>query len=178
MAEAPRLRILPFYGKLLLRGGQAVHERVDAALGFPLPGEPLRATVGVGAEALGLGPDEWLLLVPPALLDEAVTTLTTALNGLHHALVDVSERFIGLGVEGGIAADVLAAGCPLDLHPRSFPPGTATRTLLGKVEVILHRPEGHAGFRLYIGRSFLAYAWRYLLAAGREHGMVEVTAGA
>jgi sarcosine oxidase subunit gamma len=171
MPEALLLRQLPHAGKLILRGSPEVRERAGTVLGFPLPERPLTATVGEGAEALWLGPDEWLLLVPAASVDAVEAALRTELTGLHHALVAVGERFVGLAVEGDQAADILNAGCPLDLHPRAFPEGSSTRTLLAKAEIVLHRPEGGSGFRLYAGRSFAAYVWRYLEAAGREHGL-------
>jgi hypothetical protein len=63
------------------------------------------------------------------------------------------------------------AGCPLDLHSRVFGPGTVTRTLLGKAEIILHRPEVGSGFRLYVARSFAPHLWTCrLAAAAREFG--------
>ena len=171
MPEAPLLRQLPYAGKLILRGSPEVRERAGTVLGFPLPGRPLTATGGEGAEALWLGPDEWLLLVPAASVDAVEAALRMELAGLHHALVAVGERFVGLAIEGDQAADILNAGCPLDLHPRAFPPGISTRTLLAKAEIVLHRPEDGNSFRLYAGRSFAAYVWRYLEAAGREHGL-------
>jgi heterotetrameric sarcosine oxidase gamma subunit len=75
-------------------------------------------------------------------------------GGLHHALVPLSYRFVGIAIGGPHAAELLAAGCPLDLHSRVFGPGTVTRTLLGKAEIILHRPEAGSGFCLYVARSF------------------------
>ena len=102
---------------------------------------------------------------------EVQAAFRAGLAGLYHALVAVGERFVGLAIEGDQAAGILNAGCPLDLHPRAFPEGSSTRTLLAKAEIVLHRPEGGSGFRLYAGRSFAAYVWRYLEAAGREFGL-------
>jgi sarcosine oxidase, subunit gamma len=162
------IRQLPHAGKLLLRGGPDARRRASDALGFPLPERPPGAGAGDGAEALRLGPDEWLLLVPSAAADEVAEALARELDGLHHALVPVGERLVGIAVEGPAAADLLATGCPLDLHPRAFPPGSATRTVMGKADVVLHRPEGGSGFRLHVGRSFGPYLWRYLETAARE----------
>ena len=71
--------------------------------------------------------------------------LSAALGTVHHAVVVVSDRMTGIGVAGRRARDVLAAGCPLDLHPAVFAPGTATRTLLGKAAVVLRRPDAADG---------------------------------
>jgi sarcosine oxidase gamma subunit len=45
-----------------------------------------------------------------------------------------------------------------------------TRTLLGKAEIILHRPESGSGFRFYVARSLAPYLWTWLAAAAREFG--------
>ncbi len=170
MAEPVLVRELGFADKLILRGDGGVRERAESVLGFGLPAEPLRGTVGAGAEALWLGPDEWQLLVPADTVDAVAQALSAELRELHHALVPVSHRFVAITVDGPHAADLLAAGCPLDLHPRAFGPGAVTRTLLGKAEIILHRPEVGGGFRLYLARSFVPYLWAWLAAAAREFG--------
>lgn len=170
MAEPMTVRELPFIGKLVLRGDAEVRRRAGAVLGFPLPEEPLRASPGAGAEALWLGPEEWLLLVPADTVETVAQALRAELAQAHHAVVAVSHQLAGMALHGPHAADLLAAGCPIDLHPRSFGPGAVTRTLLGKAPVILHRPEGSDGFRLYVARSFAPYLWRWLAAAARELG--------
>ncbi len=170
MAEPVPARALGHSGKLLLRGDAEVRDRSASVLGFALPADPLRATVGAGAEALWLGPDEWLLLVPAGAVEAVAQALGAELGGLHHALVPVSHRLVGIAIDGPHATAILGAGCPLDLHPRVFGPGAVTRTLLGKAEIILHRPEGGSGFRLYLARSFAPYIWAWLEAAACEFG--------
>jgi sarcosine oxidase, subunit gamma len=68
---------------------------------------------------------------------------------------------------------VLAAGCPLDLHPGVFTPGSATRTLLGKAAVILWRLDGAPSYRppsyrLECARSYAPYVESFLDLAARE----------
>ena len=103
--------------------------------------------------AARLGPDEWLLVAP-----EGDTPDFGALDGKHHSLVDVGHRYCAFAVEG----DVLAAGCPLDLHPDVFTPGTATRTLLGKAEIVLWRLGEAPSYRIDCARSFAPYVQRFL----------------
>jgi sarcosine oxidase subunit gamma len=88
--------------------------------------------------------------------------------GLHHSLVDVSHRHVAFGVAGAKAADVLNSGCPLDLTPPAFQVGAATRTLLGKAEVILAKTDDLPTFEVECGRSFAAYGHDFLLEAARE----------
>ena len=80
------------------------------------------------------------------------------------AVVDVSHRQVGLLLDGPGAADVLAAGCPLDLHTAAFPPGMCTRTVFGKAEIVLWRLED--GFHVEVWRSFAAYVGALILEAG------------
>ena len=51
----------------------------------------------------------------------------------------------------------------------AFPPGTVTRTLLGKVQVVLWRPE-RGGFELWVNGSVAPYAWKFLENAALEYG--------
>jgi sarcosine oxidase subunit gamma len=110
-----------------------------------------------------LGPDEWLLCAP-----EGTTPTFDALAGRHHSLVDVSHRFAGFAIEGDAAHWVLAAGCPLDLDSTIFTAGSATRTLLGKAEIVLWRLDAAPAFRVECARSFAPYVQAFLQEADRE----------
>ena len=164
------LRALPFRGKLVLRGGEAIRGPVAAVLRGELP-PMLRAARAGDVEAIGLGPDEWLLLAPPERVDALAADLRAALSGVHHAVVVVSDRMTGVGVAGPRARDALNAGCPLDLHPSVFPAGAATRTLLGKATVVLRRPGEGDAFELWVNGSFAPYVWLFLENAAREFGV-------
>ena|SRR5688572_5466130 len=112
-----------------------------------------------------LGPDEWLLCAP-----EGTAPTCSALEGRHHSLVDVSHRYAGFAVEGDAAHLVLAAGCPLDLDWAVFTAGSATRTLLGKAEIVLWRLEAAPAFRVECARTFAPYVHAFLQEAAREFG--------
>lgn len=154
-------------GKLLLRLDAASRRQAGDVLGFPVPDAPLASTASDQAACLWLGPDEWLLLCPAELVEPASAALEEALRGTHHAVVDVSHRILTLRLAGPRAADALAAGCPLDLHLRAFPPGMVARSLLGKVGITLHRLDAIV-FELHVDRSFAEYAWLFLAQAARE----------
>ena len=145
--------------RLMLRGGPEVAARAGAALGLPLPLAPHGTAQAGDRAALWLGPDEWLLLAPS-------DALAAALAGLPHSLVDVSDGFDALILCGPAAARALSAGCPLDLHAGTFPPGMATRTVLGRAGIILWRLADEE-WRVEIGRSFAAYGLAFLTEAGR-----------
>lgn len=160
-SPALAMAAVPPATRFILRGRPPALAAAGAALGFALPQIACRAASDGGRAALWLGPDEYLLL------DVDGAALESALAGLAHALVDVSHRQSGLTLAGPLAATVLNAGCPLDLDPAAFPVGMCTRTVLGKVEIVLWR-IGPNGFRVEAWRSFLPYVWRYLEEAARE----------
>ena len=109
-----------------------------------------------------LGPDEWLVGGPEADADLLQGRIHEALAGLPHSLVDVSHRNVGIDVSGRQAAAVLNAGCPLDLSETAFPPGSATRTLLGKSEIVLIRATAAPLYRVECWRSFSTYVHGFL----------------
>jgi sarcosine oxidase subunit gamma len=157
----------PGRGKLLLRLESTARDKASATLGFAVPTAPLTSTVTDDAACLWLGPDEWLLLCPAELSAPAAETLEEALRDTHHALVDLSHRIVTLRLAGPRVCDALAAGCPLDLHAKAFPPGSVARTLLGKVGITLHRLDA-TGFELHVDRSLAEYAWMFLAEAAKE----------
>lgn len=166
LAVIPLVRLAAPATRYVLRGGAAVQAAAGQALGLGVPVEACRAGRAGECAALWLGPDEWLLLAPADAANALGSALTTALNGLAHSLVDVSHRQVGLEIEGGAGATLLAAGCPLDLHLDTFPVGMCTRTMLGKSEITLWRvaPES---FRLEVWRSFAAYVCGFLAESAR-----------
>jgi sarcosine oxidase subunit gamma len=117
--------------------------------------------------ALWLGPDEQLLLSSVGDGPALARQLEGALAALPHSLVDVSHRQIAFEVAGALAQTVLNAGCPLDLHPVSFPVGMCTRTVLGKADIVLWR-TGADTFHVEVWRSFADYASRFLAEAAHE----------
>lgn len=168
--EPVAITALPFRGKLALRGGPAIGDAAAGVLAAALPAL-MRSARGDRAEILGLGPDEWLLLTEPGAEEPLADELRTALSGYHHAVVVVSDRMTGIGLSGAHALDVLAAGCPLDLHPEVFGPGAVTRTLLGKAAVVLRHPGEADAYELWMNGSFAPYVWLFLRNAALEFGV-------
>jgi sarcosine oxidase, subunit gamma len=168
IAAGPWVQPLPPAARWILRGGEPARSAAERALALPVPATACRAGLAAERAALWLGPDEWLLLAPAA--DASLgASLSQALAGLPHSLVDVSHRQIALAVRGSHVATLLASGCPLDLGARAFPVGMCTRTMLGKCEVVLWRTEPEE-FRIEVWRSFAAYVARFLAEAAR--GMI------
>ncbi|MYE01124.1 MAG: sarcosine oxidase subunit gamma [Alphaproteobacteria bacterium] len=136
---------------ILRGGGTDFHAAVAGALGPGLPETPNRAAGG----ALWLGPDEWLVVSDA----DPAGALEAALDGQHCAIVDVSEARAVLELSGPDATDVLASGCRLDFG--ALTPGSCAQTALARANVLLEPREGGV-WRLYVGRSYAAYARAWL----------------
>lgn len=135
-------------------------------IGLELPTRPKAAVCdGQGRSALWLGPDEWLILDEA---DDAAGKIVAdlAATGVLHSAVDISHRNTAIMVTGEGAETTLAAGCPQDLRLASFPIDTVSRTVLGKVEVIVWR-LGEDMFRVECWRSYADYAFTFLADAAR-----------
>lgn len=151
---------------LRFRTKDAAAVNAAAALGIDTP---INTCVVSSARTLArLGPDEWLLLCPEAQGAVLQQDIDMALAGRAYSLVDIGHRNVAISVEGEHARSILNAGCPLDLRDRSFPPGSATRTLLGKAEIVLLRPGIDQIYRVECWRSFAPYVHAFLREAARE----------
>lgn len=152
----------PSMARHVLRGRLEALTAAAGALGFALPREACRSASLNGTHALWLGPDEWLLLsAPEAGLGDR---LEAAMGAHPHSLVEVTDRQVGLVVNGAEAEAVLSVGCPLDLDQAAFPVGMCTRTVLSKAEIVLWR-TGPETFHLEVWRSFDAYLRAFLTAS-------------
>ena len=152
--------------RFILRGADAV-TAASAAFGVALPTTPTRAATNGERTAFWLGPDEWLLIAPEAETAALQQTLETALAGVPHALVNVSNRQTALLIEGTGAATALNAGTPLDLALSAFPVGMVARTIFEKAEIVLWR-SGAESFRVEVWRSFAPYVRALLEAAASD----------
>jgi sarcosine oxidase subunit gamma len=154
---------------------------VGRTLDLLLPTEPNTTADRGDLTALWLGPDAWLLTCPPGDFAALTGSLRAALADVHAAITDVSDGRVALRLAGPNARDVLAKGCPLDLHPRAFATGSCAQSLLAKASVLIHLPNDDAQrgptFDLYVARSFAHYLFAWLEDAGREYG-VQVEAAA
>ncbi|MBV9858852.1 MAG: sarcosine oxidase subunit gamma [Alphaproteobacteria bacterium] len=174
-ASAPgiaALREVPFLAQIGLRGDPAAPAFAGAirdALGLALPTTPNRIAERDGVAALWLGPDEWLVVGAPGSAAVLSAALDRHLAGQHASAVDLGASRACLEVTGMRAAEVLAKGCALDLHPRAFGPADCAQTLLARIPVILHRTHTEPGWRLFVRRSFAPYIAAWLIDAVAEY---------
>ncbi len=151
-----------------LRIAPQLAARVREVAGFDLTGRINTAVASDARIAARLGPDEWLLIAPSSPDDVLAGDIENALAGYFHSLVDVSHRNVAIEVSGREAPIVLNAGVPIDLDDAAFPAGSATRTVLGKAEIVLVRPGTDRVYRVECWRSFTPYVRQFLDEATRE----------
>jgi sarcosine oxidase subunit gamma len=153
-----RLTPAPVASRISLRARAEDVTALSTALGLVLPTRPKTSSTSAdGRLALWLGPDEWLVIDDKAGgLMEAC-----AASGALHSATDVSHRNTAIVVSGPGAEAAINAGCSLNLSPKVFPVGACTRTLLGKVEVVVVRISDDT-FRVECWRSFASYAFEML----------------
>ncbi len=99
--------------------------------------------------AVMLGPDEWLLIGAVAG-DSAGQTVS---------ITEITERQIGLAIEGPRAAELLMSGCPLDLDRMAA--GRGTRTIYETVEIVVIK-RSDSCFHVEVWRSFAPWLWEAL----------------
>lgn len=148
-----------------------VSDKVSAAFGVVLPNAANTKAVAGDREAIWLGPDEWLLSAPLAERNALADALGSALGGHHHACSDVSDAFTRLHLAGPHALDMLAKGCPFDLHPSQFAPPAVAGTVVAKSQATLIAMDNGA-VDVLVRRSFADYLWLWLKHAGAEYGVV------
>jgi sarcosine oxidase, subunit gamma len=115
-----------------------------------------------------LGPDEWLLIGPEADNVNFGREVAGGLAGSFFSLVDIGHRNVAIQIDGPHAADIINGGCALDLDDAYLPGGTATRTLFGKAEIVLIRPNAERTYRVECWRSFAPYVYGLLKDVARE----------
>jgi sarcosine oxidase subunit gamma len=169
---AIRLTELPFLAQLNVRldAKGAAADSVGLALDLQLPLQPNTVARAGELTALWLGPDEWLLVGPPGSERDLEGRIREAAGQEPVSVTDVSAQRTTLLVTGPRVRDLLAHGCSLDLHPRTFGAGRCAQTTLGRTQVILvARDEPRAGFWVLVRSTFAGYLADWLLDAATEY---------
>lgn len=149
--------------RVSLRAGSTEAKSLSDVLGLELPLSPkTSASNGQGRIAAWLGPDEWLII------DETGDPLEELGKAeVLHSAVDISHRNAAVLVSGTGARATLESGCPQNLSDKAFPVGSATRTVMGKIEVVILR-TGENDYRVECWRSFSDYTFALLSEAARD----------
>lgn len=165
-----RIRIAEAPGRALVQVS-SFHGRIDAARTDLETSIGLRPPAAVGqiSEAgdrriLSVGPGRWWLT--------GVEPESVVLDSTLGAVVDQSHARTVLEIEGPHVRDLLAKGCAIDLHPRSFSAGTCAATALAHMAVVLHA-RADDRIEIHVARSYA-----HSLLAWLEDAALEFETGA
>lgn len=150
----------------------AFREAVSRALNLDHPIRPCSSVANEVLRLVWVGPDDWFVIGPKGQASAIEAQLRQALAGLHHAVTDVSGGYTVLHLSGIPVRDVLAQGCPLDLHPRVFGPGSSAGSLFFKASIWLWQTEGAPVYEMLVRSSFRGYVWLMLERATQACGLV------
>ncbi|MET0277223.1 MAG: sarcosine oxidase subunit gamma family protein [Pseudorhodoplanes sp.] len=145
-------------------------ELLSDRFGIELPVKP--KAIGRGdLTMVWSGPSQWLAVSEKAAL---ARRLVDAL-GRRMAITDQSAARAVLVLEGARVRDLLAKGCPVDLHPRSFLRGDAAVTIIAGIGAQLWQADGSDALYIVVARSMAGSFWSWLTHSAGEFG-VEVRA--
>jgi sarcosine oxidase subunit gamma len=171
VSAAFRLSERPFLELVNVRGDTrdaAFVSAVESVIGCRPPEKANTIARGNGYDMLWLGPDEWL--VRSAMAHDATRTaplqakLGAAFVGVFASAVDIGSGYTVLEISGTRTREVLARGCPLDLHPKLFGEGQCAQSHYFKASMTL-LPTGVDSFDLVVRRSFADYFVKIMLDA-------------
>ncbi len=160
-----------FHTKLQIRGNSTDKTFLKAASSVFKCNLPIAAnTVGsAGPHTIfWLGPDEWEIHSEGDQADVLVKKLTEAFDGMHTAVVDVSDYYTSIRLQGEHVKEIFAKGSPLDSHESVLPFGSCAQTRFAKSSVLIHMiSEDCMDIRIRI--SLAEYCWNYLFDASKEY---------
>lgn len=131
------------------------------------PPETPRAVPGEKLDLVWAGSSQWLAVsIRPGMPAE----LAAGLQGIA-AVSDQTDARAVLRLRGARVRDVLAKGCPVDLHPRAFRRGDTFITAIGGIGVQVWWTDVDDAFHLAVPRSMVGSFWSWLLPSAQEFGV-------
>ncbi|QYX56425.1 sarcosine oxidase subunit gamma family protein [Roseovarius sp. SCSIO 43702] len=168
-----RVREAGLHGMITLRGdlGSAkVKTAVKDAAGLDVPAQ--RKIVSEGETAVAwMSPDELLILVPYAKVEDALAKVEKALKGEHFLAVNVSDARAVFVLEGAQVRDVMAKIAPVDMARDAFGPGDFRRTRLAQIAGAFWMPDDET-VKAICFRSVAQYAFDLFSTAAETGGEV------
>lgn len=141
---------------------------VLSELQLPLP-DPGHTSVAGDATAAWIAPGAWLILAPLHSAGSLPQRLATAASG-SASITDQTFGKTVLRISGVRARDVLAKGCRVDLHPRSFGPGRAAVTPIAGINCVLTQVDGAPTFDLIVPSTLAESFFQWLRTSAAEFG--------
>ncbi len=133
------------------------------------PEDGLRCVMGDSIALVGCAPGQWFAVSAGTGNANIVARLTDALAGIA-SVIDHSSGKVVVRMTGPRARDMLAKGCPIDLNPRDFGPGSAVATEIAHIGCQLWQVDDKPTFDLMVNRSIAKSFWSWLAASAAEYG--------
>lgn len=128
----------------------ALRDRVRDAFGLDLPG-PNRLATGSRVAFAWMAQGQWFADAPDDAVPDLAAELASA-AGDSASLTDQSDGWVRLRLSGPNIRAALGKLCMLDLDDSRFPPGSAARTVMEHLGMVILRPDAGI-FELWSARS-------------------------
>lgn len=146
--------------------GADLERMFSTRYGLRPPQEP-HVVCGTSLDLIWSGPSQWLAVsVRPQMPAE----LALELAGIA-AVTDQTDARAVLRLRGLRVRDVLAKGCPVDLHPRAFRRGDTILSAIGGIGVQIWWADVDDAVHLAVSRSMAGSFWSWLLPSAQEFGV-------
>jgi sarcosine oxidase, subunit gamma len=146
---------------------------VARALGVELPVAVCSTHLARDLKLVWVGPDDWFVMSRQRQAAELEAALRAELAGQHFAVTDVSSNYTLLHLSGPRVRELLAQGCPLDLHPRAFRTGQSAGSVFFKASIWLWQTDDSPTYEVLVRNSFRGYVWLMLEQCSAENGLVK-----
>lgn len=158
-------------GKINLRGNvkdSKFKQGAQSIFGASLPDKPNTISSTDTHKLFWLGPDEWLVHVPLALLEQNINAIRQLMTDQLVAATEVSDYYSVIELSGPQALEIIASASPFDTRPHHFDLGQCAQTRFGHASILLW-PEGDApSFQLQVRWSYAKYVYDYLCESIRN----------
>lgn len=118
---------------------------------------------------VGVAPGQWLWLAEGPDASLAGSMLGEAVSGAA-TLCELSAAKVMIRISGRDARGTMAKGCPVDLDPSVFAPGSAATTLVDQFACQLWQVDEAPTYDLLVARSLTGSFWSWLTTSAAEFG--------
>lgn len=164
----------PFLGHINVRGDAGDPRfiaSVASVIGTVVPISPNTVSRGHDNVVYWLGPNEWLIVTTGEREAAIARDLRQALANCFAAVTEVSGGQTVISLSGDSVRDMLAKGCPLDLHARVFGIDRCAQSHLAKAPILIRQVDAAPSFEIIVRRSFADYLWLWIEDAAAEYGL-------
>ena len=159
--------------KLIVRGKKKeFFTTIGKNLNMILPTEANTSSSNDKISAIWLSPDEWMIVSNSGEKENAnkLELEQILFNSISKtnlgAIVDVTDQFVMLELEGKNLYELFASGSPFNFDNFKKKQGATTQTLLNHIDVIIHNKNKNL-INLFVRRSFSEHLFSWINDSAR-----------